>query len=100
MNGPPEIQLGDPEIVSLQQFREDAARLVERVNEEQVSIAVTRHGEFLALIIPLTGAGLMHLDIDEKMREDFTSRLYDASHSGIVSRKELEALERRLREGK
>ncbi|MFI7399075.1 hypothetical protein ACIBW9_01020 [Streptomyces sp. NPDC049541] len=95
--GPPDIGLANPKVVSIQDFLQDTNGLVESVNEQGVPIAITRHGEFLALMVPLAGAGLVHIESDEKVRQAFMSRLDEAQHSGPASAKELEDLDRNLK---
>lgn len=61
-----EIRLSDPELVSVRDLIEDPERFILQVTEGLAPVTITRHGQFVALILPMASTGLSRYVLNQK----------------------------------
>jgi hypothetical protein len=82
--GPKEIQVGKTEIVTITDLLADPIGVIQKVNESKTPAAITRYGEFLALILPLSGTGVQHLTFtQETIVSDFETMINESDQTAL-----------------
>lgn len=77
-----EIEVGETEIIPLAKLLEDPEQVIWQVNERKIPAAITQHGQFLALIMPLAGTGFENYVFTQKQDLAHLAALMEDARQG------------------